>query len=137
MKNRITIETTINKPVVPVWNSWTDPKHVINWNFATDEWHCPKATSDFNEGGHFSYTMASKDGKMAFDLEGVFDMIQPMKRIEYTLSDGRKVSIIFEKISEQQTRVEQSFEPESINDPEMQRLGWQAILNNFKKFTEK
>lgn len=131
----ITIETEINSSAENVWNCFTLPEHVVHWNFASPDWHCPKADSEFVLGGKFNYTMAAKDGSFSFDLWGIFDNIKPLEIIEYTLGDGRKVTVKFEA-NNNSVKVSQSFEPEQENSEELQRDGWQAILNNFKMYVE-
>jgi len=131
----ITIENTINKSIELVWNFWTTPEHITNWNFASADWHCPSAEQELSVGGKLKYHMAAKDGSLGFDLIGTFSQIIPNKLLEYVLDDGRKVSV---KFSEEQgmTKVIESFEAENQNPIEMQRQGWQAILDNFKQYAE-
>ncbi|HEX5653265.1 MAG TPA: SRPBCC family protein [Chitinophagaceae bacterium] len=134
-KTTITVQNTIQAPVHKVWEYWTKPEHITHWNFATDEWHSPWAKSDMRVGGSFSARMEARDGSMGFDFGGVYDAIRENEYIEYTLGDGRKVKIHF--IPEgNATKVVESFEAESENSIELQRGGWQAILDNFKKYTE-
>ncbi len=134
-KTAITIQTTVNAPVSKVWECWVEPKHITGWAFAIDTWHAPYAENDLRKDGHFKTTMAAKDGSMSFDFGGVYTNVQPNKEIDYVIGDGRKVSIRFES-NGNQTVVTETFEPESQNPVEMQRGGWQAILDNFKKYTE-
>ncbi|MFI0429513.1 SRPBCC family protein [Mariniflexile sp. HMF6888] len=136
MKNKITVEIVVNTDLQKVWNFWTKPEHIVNWNFASDDWHCPKATNDLRVGGKFSATMASKDGAMSFDFEGVYDEVIELKRIAYAMVDGRQVLVTFEKHGNA-TTVTEVFDPENQNPLEMQENGWQAILNNFKVYVEK
>ncbi|MBL7955552.1 MAG: SRPBCC family protein [Flavobacteriales bacterium] len=133
---RITVSALVNKPVADVWNTWTDPKHIMQWNAATDDWHCPKAENDLRTGGKFSSTMAARDGSFSFDFEGVYDDVQTHKRIAYTMADGRSCEILFTE-ENGGTRVAESFDAESQNPVEMQRGGWQAILDRFKAYAEK
>lgn len=135
MSTRITISAQINKPVAHVWNVWTEPAHIMQWNAASDDWHCPKATNDLRTGGKFSSTMAARDGSFSFDFEGVYDDVQPHKRIAYTMADGRSCEIIFEKKAGG-TLVTEAFDAEAQNPVEMQRGGWQAILDRFKAHAE-
>lgn len=132
----IKVTTTVNGPVEKVWDSFTDPSHITNWNFATDEWHCPKAENNLEQSGKFSYRMEAKDGSQGFDLDGTYTFIVPLEKIEYTLSDGRKVDILFKKVDDNTTEVVEIFEPEMQNPRDMQEQGRQAILNHFKKYTE-
>ena len=132
---RITVSALINKPVELVWNTWTDPKHITQWCAASDDWHCPKASNDPRTGGKFSSTMAARDGSVSFDFEGVYDDVQMHQRIIYSMADGRTCEILFS--SEQgRTRVVESFDAETQNPVEMQRTGWQAILDRFKAHAE-
>ena len=129
------VETQISAPLEVVWDCFTNPNHVVNWNFASADWYCPKATSDFIEGGEFHYTMAAKDGSFEFDFWGTFLQIDEYATLEMTLGDGRKMSVNFEtKLHE--TRVKEFFEPETQNSHELQQAGWQAILTNFKNYVE-
>lgn len=131
----ITVSALVDAPVEKTWEYWTKPQHIVNWTFASDDWHCPKATNDATTGGTFSSTMAVKDGSMSFDFEGVYDNVTDYEKIEYTLADGRKVAIHFEE-QDGKTLVTEIFEPENMNPIEMQREGWQAIMDNFKKYTQ-
>ncbi|MBA4198768.1 MAG: hypothetical protein C0459_14560 [Chitinophaga sp.] len=131
----ITVTTTINSSIDKVWNAFITPEDIMQWNNASPDWHTPKASNNFIVGGEFSYTMAAKDGSFSFDFWGVYDNIIPHKLIEYTLGDGRKVSVVFEE-NNNAVMVTETFEAESINPIEMQEAGWQAILNNFKNHLE-
>ena len=133
---KIKIEITVKKPIEKVWKFWTQPKHITKWNFASDEWHCPKAVNDLKKDGDFSFTMASKDGKISFDLGGVYHKIIKNKQISYALDDGRKVDTHF-RDEEKTTKISTVFEAENTNPIEMQKSGWQSILGNFKKYAEK
>ncbi|MFG6687347.1 SRPBCC family protein [Mariniflexile sp. HNIBRBA6329] len=135
MKNRITIEVVVNVNLQKVWDFWTKPEHIVNWNFASDDWHCPKATNDLRVGGKFSATMASKDGTMSFDFEGVYNEVVELNKIAYAMADGRQVLVAFEKQGNT-TVVTEVFDPEDQNPLEMQKNGWQSILNNFKEYVE-
>ena len=131
----ITVKTTVKAPIEKVWEFWTQPQHVTQWNNASDDWHCPKATNDLRVGGKFNFTMASKDGKMSFDFEGEYSDIKEYSLIEYHIIDGRKVIINFEETNNGVV-ITESFEPEEENSEELQRVGWQNIIDNFKKYTE-
>lgn len=134
-KTKVTIETTVNAPVEKVWKFWSGPEHIIKWASASDDWHTPRAENDLRIGGKFTSRMEAKDGSMGFDFGGVYDNVKTNELIEYTMSDDRKVEIKFtEKGNE--TKIIQTFEAEETNPVEMQRGGWQAILNNFKKYVE-
>ena len=132
----IKLDITILRPVDKVWEYFNDPKHVTQWNFAHETWICPKAESDFREGGKFNYRMEAKDGSFGFDYIGTFDEIVPQQLVKYHLYDGRKVEVYFNKLDESTTEVVEIFEPEAANSREMQRDGWYAILNNFHKYAE-
>ena len=131
----ITVETTVNVPVARAWELWTQPEHITKWNAASEDWHTPRATNDLREGGTFTARMEAKDGSFGFDFEGVYDTIQINKRIEYTMADGRTVKVVFTPL-DGATKVTESFDAESEHSAEMQRSGWQAILDNFKKYVE-
>jgi uncharacterized protein YndB with AHSA1/START domain len=131
----ITIRTTVNAPVQQVWESWGRPEHITKWNAASDDWHTPKAENDLRTGGKFSSRMEAKDGSFGFDFGGVYDNVEQHKLIEYTMGDDRKVRIEFQDNGDTTDVVEQ-FDAESENSVEMQQAGWQAILDNFKKYTE-
>lgn len=131
----ITIQTDINSNLEKVWNCWTKPEHIIHWNFAAPEWNCPKAINSLKVGENFTYTMAAKDGSFSFDFSGEYTKIEALKTIEYILEDARKVSIHFEE-KDGKVKLLESFEAEGTNADEMQRAGWQAILDNFKTYTE-
>lgn len=132
----ITIEATIQAPVDRVWQCWTEPEHITQWCFATDEWQSPRATNDLRPGGKFTTRMEAKDGSMGFDFEGVYDEVVENQRLSYTLSDGRNVKVLFSE-KDGGTHVIERFDAETIHSPDMQRAGWQAILDNFKKYTER
>lgn len=134
-KTSITIESTIKAPVEKVWQLWSAPEHITQWCSASDDWHTPRAENDLRIGGKFSSRMEAKDGSFNFDFGGVYDQVKTNELIEYTIGDGRKVSIHF-KPEDNETRVIETFEAENENPVEMQRAGWQAILDNFKKYAE-
>lgn len=134
-KTLITVSNTVNAPVEKVWDYWSGPQHISNWCFASDDWHAPKAENDLRTGGTFSTRMEAKDGSFGFDFGGVYDEVKTNEHISYTMGDGRKVSIIFEA-NGNATKVIETFEAETQNPVDMQRSGWQAILDNFKKYTE-
>jgi uncharacterized protein YndB with AHSA1/START domain len=131
----ITIETVVNAPIEKVWEAWTKPEHITQWSFASDDWHTPWAKNDLRAGGSFSSRMEAKDGSMGFEFGGVYDTVTTNEHIAYTMEDGRKVKI--DSTAEgNSTKVVQSFDAESENSVEMQQAGWQAILDNFKKYAE-
>lgn len=133
---KITVNATIDAPIDKVWQLWTKPEHIMQWNNASDDWHTPFAENDLRTGGKFKSTMAAKDGSMSFDFEGNYTVVETHKKIEYKMEDGREVIITFEE-SDHHVTVTESFDPESMNPLEMQQAGWQAILDNFKKHVEK
>ncbi|MCA6380321.1 MAG: SRPBCC domain-containing protein [Cytophagales bacterium] len=135
MKKAITVATLINAPIEKVWTYWTKPMHITQWNFASIDWWAPRATNDLTKGGKFSFRMEAKDGSFGFDLEGIYDRVEIQKRIDYTLSDERKVMVEF-VVDGSTCKVIEEFEAESENSEELQRAGWQAILDNFKKYVE-
>lgn len=131
----ITVETTINAPVEKVWEYWNKPEHIIQWCTPTPEWHTPRAENDIRKGGKFSSRMEARDGSMGFDFAGIYDEVKPNEYIEYTIGDGRKVKIYF-SVTGNNTHVKESFDAENMNSVEMQRGGWQSILDSFKRYTE-
>lgn len=134
-KTAITVETTVQAPVEQVWKYWTAPEHITQWNHASDDWYCPRGVNDLRPGGKFSFTMAARDGSAEFDFAGVYDDIQPHKKIAYTLGDERKVEVVFSQDGSS-VKVVETFDAENMHAHEMQRAGWQAILDNFKKYAE-
>jgi len=133
--NKITIEANVKASINKVWKLWTTPDDIIHWNNASADWYTPRAKNNLRTGGKFTFRMESKDGKSGFDFDGIYDRVKPKEFIPYTIGDGRKVEIKFFGDGTG-TRVTETFEAESQNSVEMQRDGWQAILNNFKKYTE-
>jgi len=134
-KTIITVEATVNAPVEKVWKFWSSPEHITKWNNASDDWHAPYSENDLRVGGKFTSRMEAKDGSFGFDFWGVYDVVVTNERIEYTLGDDRKVKIVFTNMGNS-TQVIESFEAENENSIEMQKDGWQAILDNFRKYTE-
>lgn len=134
-KTVITVENTIDAPVAKVWEFWTKPEHIIKWCNASDDWHTPRAENDLKVGGKFASRMEAKDGSMGFDFGGVYDAVRTNEYIEYTMGDDRIVKINF-SAQGNKTKVVESFEAENTHSIEMQQGGWQAILDNFKKYTE-
>lgn len=134
-KTVITVETIVNARVTKVWESWNSPEHITKWCQASDDWHAPFAENDLREGGSFKTTMAAKDGSFRFDFGGEYTTVKNYELIAYVMGDGRKVSIEFADLGGE-TKVVEHFEAESTHPEEMQRGGWQAILDNFKKYTE-
>ena len=135
MTTQVTIEAVVMAPIDKVWSYWTEPLHITKWNFASDDWCCPKAENDLKPGGQYKVRMEAKDGSFGFDLEGVYDEILIPNKLSHTMNDGRKVSTSFETI-DMKVKVITIFDADSQNAVEMQRAGWQAILNNFKAYAE-
>lgn len=134
-KTKITVAATINAPIATVWAAWNEPSQIIKWNNASPDWHTPTATNDLREGGRFNYRMEARDGSMGFDFGGKYDKIEANKTIRYTLDDGRKVETHFNEANAK-TTVETTFEAEDENSVELQRNGWQGILDSFKNHLE-
>ena len=134
-KIQITVEKTINDTVEKVWDFWTNPEHITKWYQASDDWHAPYAENDLRINGKFKTKMAAKDRSAEFDFEGVYTNVILYKLIEYTLPDCRKVSISFSGANGK-TLVTETFETENLNTHELQKGGWLAILDNFKKYVE-
>ena len=133
--NPTTVETIVRAPVDKAWRCFTEPAHIMKWNAASDDWHTPRATNDLRAGGKFTSRMEAKDGSMGFDFEGIYDEVVPNRKIAYHMSDGRKVIVTFTPEGDS-TRVTETFDPEGTHTLEMQRGGWQAILDNYKKYAE-
>lgn len=134
-KISITVQATIDAPIEKVWSFWTDPAHITKWNHASEEWHSPYAENDLKVGGKFLCRMEAKDGSAGFDFWGIYDAITPHEVLSYTLGDNRKVKILFSARGHQ-THVLETFEAEDVHAVELQKEGWQAILNAFKKYVE-
>lgn len=132
---KITVETKIKAPIQKVWDYWTKPEHIKNWCFASDDWHCPSAENDLKVGGKFTSRMEAKDGSFGFDFGGTYDIVEHHHQIGYAMNDERRVDILF-KDQDGEVEVIETFDAETQNPIEMQKGGWQAILNNFKKLVE-
>lgn len=135
MAKSITVSATINAPVSKVWEKWITPKDIMQWNHASPDWECPSAHNDVTVGGKFKINMAAKDKSAGFDFEGEYTAVNEHKLIKYTITGGRKVTVHFVNQGEN-TKVIETFEMENENSEELQRTGWQAILDNFKKYVE-
>ena len=135
-RNKITVEATIDCPVEKVCEYWTSPKHITQWCAASDDWHAPHAENDLLVDGKFKTTMAAKDGSVSFDFEGAYTAVKPYEHIEYAMTDGRKVQVQFVRQGAR-TKVIETFEAENENSPDVQRSGWQAILDNFKAYAQR
>lgn len=134
-KKKITVETSVKAPIEKVWNVWTTPEHIMQWNNASPDWHTPKAENDLRKGGKFVSRMEAKDGSFGFEFWGIYDEVDHLALISYTMGDGRKAEVSF-SAEGNQTKITETFEAESENPIEMQKAGWQAILDNFKKYAE-
>jgi uncharacterized protein YndB with AHSA1/START domain len=133
--NKITVLTTVQAPVEKVWKYWTEPTHITKWSNASDDWHTPVAENDLRAGGKFLSRMEAKDGSFGFDFGGIYDEVKLHEVIAYTMGDGRKVKITFQGQGNE-TEVIETFDAETTNPIEFQQQGWQAILDNFKKYVE-
>jgi uncharacterized protein YndB with AHSA1/START domain len=134
-KSVIVVEAIVDAPVGKVWKVWTTPEDIMQWNNASPDWHTPRAENDLRMGGSFSSRMEAKDGSFGFDFGGIYDEVVENQLIAYTLEDDRKVQVHFTEV-DGKTHVLESFEAESENPAELQKQGWQAILDNFKRYTE-
>ncbi len=134
-KTKITIEADINANTPRVWDCWTKPAHIVNWNFASDDWQCPRAENDLRPGGKMNSRMEAKDGSFGFDFEAIYDEVINHKKISYTMGDGRQAITVFENAGDK-TKVTTTFDADNAHPVEFQKGGWQAILNNFKKYVE-
>jgi len=134
-RTQITVEATVNSPVEGLWLLWSQPEHITQWNQASEDWHTPYAENDLRTGGKFKSTMAAKDGSFSFDFEGVYTNVEENSLIEYEMADGRGVKVTFVDEGES-TRIIETFDAEDTNSIDMQRNGWQAILDNFKRYAE-
>jgi uncharacterized protein YndB with AHSA1/START domain len=133
---KITIETQVHAPMEKVWHDFTDPESVKAWNAASNDWHTTKAENDLREGGSFMYRMEAKDGSAGFDFRGTYTEVVPHERIAYTMDDGRTVIAVFTPL-EDRVHIVETFDPETENTPEVQRAGWQSILDAFKAYAER
>jgi uncharacterized protein YndB with AHSA1/START domain len=136
MKDTITVHTVVNAPIEKVWEYWNQPAHIVHWAFASDDWEAPAAENDVRVGGKLKTTMAAKDKSESFDFTGTYTAVREHEFIEYDMSDGRHVKVEFTELPDG-AKVIETFEPENENPEAMQRSGWQAILDNFKKYTER
>ena len=135
MKNVITIQTVVNAPLAKVWEYWNKPEHITGWAFASDDWEAPAAENDLRVGGKFKTVMAAKDKSTCFNFTGTYTAIEKNELIEYDIEDGRHVKVEFEE-TPTGVRITETFEPENENPKDVQRSGWQAILDNFQKYVE-
>jgi len=134
MSNKIVISVSVNGEVSKVWDCYTNPVHIVNWNFADPSWHCPRAANDLKVSGKYFARMEAKDGSFGFDFEAIYTAFEVEKGFSYSFG-GREASVQF-NLEDGRTRVIVAFDPESENSHELQKNGWQAILNNFKSYCE-
>lgn len=132
---KITIETVVKARLAKVWDVWNNPADIKQWNAAQDDWHTTQSAVDLRDGGTFMARMEAKDGSMGFDFEGTYTRVVPHKAIEYRMSDGREVKIDFVEQADG-VLVQETFDAETENSPEVQREGWQSILDNFGRYVE-
>ena len=132
---KVTVEATINADRKKVWDYYTNPQHITQWNFADPSWHCPNAENDMRVGGKYRARMEAKDGSFGFDFEAIYSELVAGEKFTYEMADCRQATVIFTG-SDGQTEVMVEFDAETENPVEMQKAGWQAILDNFKKYTE-
>ena len=132
---KITIETTVRSDIAKVWSAWTTPADINRWNAASDDWHTPRATNDLRVGGSLSFRMEARDKSAGFDFGGTYTLVSPRERLHFILADGRHVDVRFLPEGNK-VRVVEEFETETTNSAELQRKGWQAILDNFKRHVE-
>jgi uncharacterized protein YndB with AHSA1/START domain len=132
---KITVETLVNAAPGKVWDAWNTPEDIMQWNSAHESWHTPRSTVDLREGGTFTSRMEARDGSAGFDFGGTYTRVVPGQAIEYRMGDGREVAVEFIERSGG-VLVRETFDAESENSPELQRDGWQAILDNFGRYVE-
>ena len=129
------METVVNATLETAWSSLTLPEHITQWSFASPDWHTPRASNDLRPGGKFTMHMAARDGSVSFDFTGTYSEVNSLSGYNYTIEDGRKVEVTLSE-TDGGVLVKEEFDAETIHPPEMQRAGWQAILDNFKRYTE-
>jgi uncharacterized protein YndB with AHSA1/START domain len=134
-KTAITVEAVIHAPKEKVWELWTKAEHVIKWNNASEDWHTTKTENDLRTGGKFLSRMEAKDGSVGFDFIGTYDEVELNRKIAYTIADGRKVKVLFTSEGAK-TKVVETFDADPTHTIDMQRGGWQSILDNFKSYAE-
>jgi uncharacterized protein YndB with AHSA1/START domain len=132
---RITVEVLVDAPLAKVWECWTGPEHIVRWNAASDDWHTPSATNDVKVGGKFSSRMEARDGSAGFDFWGTYTVVTPTEHLHSLLGDGRHLDVQF-RPEGSRVRVVEEFDAETTNSVEHQRMGWQAILDSFKRYVE-
>ena len=132
---KITVQNVVNAPLDRVWDAWNNPADIKQWNTAQEDWHTTRSSVDLREGGKFSARMEAKDGSQGFDFEGTYTRVVPKKAIEYRMSDGREVQVEFVD-GPDGVVVKETFDAETENEPELQRQGWQAIMDSFGRHVE-
>jgi uncharacterized protein YndB with AHSA1/START domain len=132
---KIYIFCDIASSIEKAWLCYTEPKHIIHWNFASDDWCCPSASNDLTVGGKYKARMEAKDGSWGFDFEGTYLKVLPQKNIVYQLADGRTIDIKFSE-NNGNCKIEIVFDAETENSLELQKSGWQAILDQYKKYVQ-
>ncbi|MGZ3885180.1 MAG: SRPBCC family protein [Bacteroidia bacterium] len=134
MSNKITISAAVNADIKKAWDCYTQPGHITKWNFADPSWHCPSASNDMRVGGKYSARMEARDGSFGFDFEAIYSAVEEGETFSYAMLD-REVTVSFKK-NGSHTDVFVTFDPENENPLDMQKAGWQAILNSYKSYTE-
>lgn len=133
---KVSVTAEVEASPEKVWKAWTSPEHIVKWNFASPDWHCPSSTNDLRVGGKMKSRMEAKDGSFGFDFEATYDEVVELRKISYSMDDGRQATTLFESAGNK-TRITTIFDAEGTHPIEMQKDGWQAILNNFKNHAEK
>jgi uncharacterized protein YndB with AHSA1/START domain len=132
---KITVEAVVDAPLDKVWNAWNAPDDIQQWNTAQGDWHTTRSTVDLREGGKFHSRMEAKDGSAGFDFEGTYTRVEPQRALAYRMEDGREVEVEFVDHADG-VLVRETFDAETENPPELQRQGWQAILDSFRRHVE-
>lgn len=132
---KITVETVVKSELAKVWEAWNTPADILQWNAASEDWHTTRSEVDLRAGGAFRARMEARDGSFGFDFEGTYTRVVPRELVEFRMSDGREVRVEFAEQPDG-VRVRETFDAESENPAEMQRQGWQAILDNFRRHVE-
>lgn len=134
MTDKLIIETLVQAPIETVWNAYTTPEDIKQWNAASDDWHTTQSSVDLRAGGAFSSRMEAKDGSFGFDFAGTYTKVAPPELLEFSFGE-RTASVEFAN-TDKGVRVRIAFDPETTHSIEQQQQGWQAILNNFARFVE-
>lgn len=139
---KITTEIVVNASLEKVWSAYTEPNSITGWAFASDDWEAPHVENDLRVGGKFLTRMSAKDKSFGFDFTGTYTKVELYKQINYIMdkapndSQSREAEILFTDLGNNQIKVTVTFDSEDQNPIEMQKHGWQSILNNFKKYIE-